>query len=107
MPAVLDPRDARPLTSREIAKLLVGVIAGVVAHDPEAHDEIPKAIKSGARDAILELKRANWIVAFRATVASLRGWCDEREVNTALAWLGEHAGKIFPPGGGAPVSSMN
>lgn len=108
MAVVLDPREARPLTSREIAKVLLGVLGGVAAHDPEVQrsGDLRKAIKKADPRAVCELRRpVTWMVAFRATVAGLRGWCDEREVNTALAWLDENVQKIFPPG--APVSSMN
>lgn len=106
MPAVLDPRDARPLTSREISKILLGIIAGVLTHDPEAHKEVELALKQAEPGAVIALKRANWIVAFKATVSGLRGWCDERDVKTALVWLSENVGKIFPSGAG-PIPSMN
>lgn len=106
MAAVLDPRDARPLTSREIAKVLLGMISGVVTHDPDARKYIPKALECARPGAILEIRRASWIVAFRATVAGMRGWCDEREVNTALAWLADNHARVIP-GGTAPVSPIN
>lgn len=106
MPAALDPRDARPLTSHEIAKVLLGMIAGVVTHDPDARKQIKRALECAKPGAILEIRRATWIVAFRATVAGMRGWCDEREINTALAWLSENHARVIP-GGDAPVSPMN
>lgn len=107
MAAVLDPRDARPLTSREIAKVLLGMISGAVTHDPDARKQIPRALECAKPGAIIELRRATWIVAFRATVAGLRGWCDEREVNTALTWLSENHAKVIPSSGGPPVTPMN
>ena len=103
-PAVLDPRGARPLTSHEIAKVLMGMIAGVVVHDPDARKQIPRALELAKPGAILEMRRANWMVALRATVCGLRGWCNEADVNTALQWVAENHTRAIP---GDPAPSVN
>lgn len=47
MPSVaLDPREARPLTSREISKVVCSIIAGVVAYDQDAREVVPDVIRA-------------------------------------------------------------
>ena len=107
MAVVLDPRDARPLSSREIAKVLLGLLGGVVVHEPEARGEIPGmlAVELKRPGAVVGIRRASWKTAFRATVAGLRGWCNERDVNTALAWIADNHERAIP--GGSYVTRVN
>jgi len=64
IPTTLDPRDARPLTSREISRVLDGIASSASA------SSCPRDLVSAAVDA---------------TVSTLRGWCTPSDVDTALA----------------------
>lgn len=86
----------------------MGMLGGVVAHEPECHAELGRAIESAKPGGVVELRRKDWVIAFRATVAGLRGWCDERDVSTALAWLSDNVPRLFPaPGSVPPVPKTN
>ena len=95
---ILDPREARPLTSREISKILSSIIGGVVTADPHARERVPVVLEL-ARTKTSELVRptspASWELAIGATVAGLRGWCDPRDVDIALRWVDANLHKIL------------
>lgn len=121
----LDPADARPLTSREISKVLCSIIAGVVVYDPAARSSMPEvlaAVRTGTAPAgavdDLAWRRtvprqkyagggipitpsfgqpASWATALSATVAGFRGWCAPNDIATALTWVTENLHEICPP----------
>jgi hypothetical protein len=109
--AVLDPREARPLTSREIGKVLSGILGGVVAVNPRARQHVAGVVEAVLRkedarsightyrnDVIAGLDICpSWAVAFSATVSGLRGWCEHSDVQTALRWISENVGLICSP----------
>lgn len=107
----LDPRDARPLTSREISKVLCGIIGGVAVFNPDTRDEMPLVLEVLRRGGTLEQAEATsskllapgkrrptttWAAALGATVWSLRGWCNPRDVDTAIAWVAENLSMVIP-----------
>lgn len=112
-PAELDPREARPLTSREISKVLSGIIGGVIATSPTQKHFVVEVVRSVIdRDPTritnivpVELQDdcrhfdlcPSWACAFSATVSGLRGWCDPADVHTALAWIADHLELICTP----------
>lgn len=113
----LDPRDARPLTSREISKVLCSIIAGVVVYDPASRHFVPDVIAACRRHAtIMEAdavvspfmpeQPATWAAAISATVSGLRGWCAPPDIAAALAWVAENLHEICPPNG-PPVVPTN
>lgn len=115
--AALDPREARPLTSREIAKVLNGIIACVVTRDPKSREAIPQVLDmirvnpldfegmdyvattmDGPRT--MEAVRADgatWATALSATVVGLQSWCDHRDISTALMWVSQNLHLVLPP----------
>jgi hypothetical protein len=121
----LDPREARPLTSREISKVVCSIIAGVVAYDQDAREVVPDVIKAVRESVAMEEINAiaqrrirnghprpdyvsvlskvylgpSWACALIGTVAGLRGWCAPKDVDTALAWVAENLELVFPPPG--------
>jgi hypothetical protein len=99
--ATLDPREARPLTSREISKVLCSIIGGVVTADPDAHPRVP-AVLELVRKSPLELMRkpcspASWETALAATVAGFYGWCKQSDIHTAIHWVDQNFARIFAP----------
>lgn len=103
----LDARDARPLTSREIAKVVNGIIGCVVTHDPPARELLPGVLEQ-LRLNPLDFETldkqvggdgppATWATALAATVVGLGGWCDQRDVRTALRWISENLHLVCPP----------
>lgn len=116
-PIVLDPREARPLTSREISKVLAGIIGGVVATNPRARPHVAGVVDAVIRsDSMAIVNRLalggihnagaldicpTWACAFSATVAGLTGWCDPKDIRTALHWVAENLNLICPPDGSA------
>jgi|SRR6185295_12623769 len=110
-PAVLDPREARPLTSREISKVLCGIIGGVAVFNPDTRDEMPMVLEVLKRGGTIEHADAvaskllapdrkrpttTWAAALGATVCSLRGWCAPADVETAISWVAENLSKVIP-----------
>ena len=110
-PAVLDPRDARPLTSREISKVLCGIIGGVTAFSPSTTYAVPHVLEALRRGGSIQFVDAMaisepestsndpdppWAAALTATVYGLRGWCDPHDVETALAWTCQNIHLIAP-----------
>jgi hypothetical protein len=105
---VLDPREARPLTSREISKVLSAIIAGVVTVNPRARGHVAAVVSDviqktsakaiGARHCNMVAPSLDiapsWAVAFSATVSGLNGWCDPGDVQTALRWVSENLNLI-------------
>jgi hypothetical protein len=101
----LDPRDARPLTSREISKVLCAIIGSVVTADPRTRERVPQVLgltKTPHTTAMLEVARAgvhpcppSWELAFAATVSGFRGWCDPKDVDTAIEWVDCHLSQIL------------
>ncbi len=110
-PTVLDPREARPLTSREISKVLSGIIGGVVAANPKARDHVAGVVDAVLRGDSTQMVESfvtglrpghvggniiplniypTWACAFSATVAGLKGWCNPTDVRTALHWVAEN-----------------
>lgn len=89
--AVLDPREARPLTSREISKVLCAIIGGVIIADPKVRPRVP-AVLGLAKTAPSSLMKApaTWEVALAATVSGFRGWCDPKDVDNALDWVDQN-----------------
>ncbi len=105
----LDPREARPLTSREISKVICGIIGGVVTYDQDARAVVPEVIKAvransplrevnylAQRSLPARRRGTSWACALSATVAGLRGWCDPKDVETALSWVAENLDRILP-----------
>lgn len=114
---MLDPRSARPLTSREISKVLSGIISGVVALSSNARDHVSEVVAAVIRKETtrhvnrLVVKAGpgvaldiypTWACAFSATVAGLRGWCEDADIQTALLWVSENVNLIC-----APAPSIN
>lgn len=117
MTTQLDPRDARPLTSREISKVLCSIIAGVVVYDERARAAVPAVIDAVRRSApddevtndgwwkrrseaqryFVRSREASWATALSATVSGFRGWCDPSDIATALSWVADHLDEICPP----------
>ena len=118
--ATLDPADARPLTSREIAKLLCGVIGSMIAYDP--HLVTVSTVESvvtlliadpnglahldyAAGMTSLPKSSPTWGSALGATILSLRSWCKPNDIQTALRWISFNLDKICSMGDGvAPVN---
>ncbi len=110
MPAILDPRDARPLTSREISKVLCGIVGGIANDErmnhPSGHARIAgvlREVRDGQADVtyldayasgVPRLGSPTWASALVATIAGLRGWCKPHDVQTALVWISENIGAI-------------
>lgn len=123
--AVLDPQEARPLTSREIAKLFCGVIGSLSASgDPPSRDLISEVLRATVSSAATDLGRLRhighdlaggesphvcsaWAAAIGATVFSLRGWCDPAAVRTAVTWVVENLDAIWMGDERANVSPAN
>lgn len=129
----LDPQEARPLTSREIAKLFCGVIGSLcTSDDPPSRaviTEVLRATVSSAHDVIgsagrpllpLNLRHlddlaegdaphvcSTWAAAIGATVISLRGWCDPAAVRTAVTWVVANLDAIWLGSERADVSTTN
>ncbi len=108
-PTTLDPRDARPLTSREISKVLCGIIGGVAVFSPDTRHEMPLVLEVLRRGGSIEnanllasqlltpgRRAATWAAALGATVISLRGWCDPRDVDTAISWVADNLSRVIP-----------
>jgi hypothetical protein len=92
-PATLDPRDARPLTSREISKVLCSIIGGVITIDPNARPRVPavlELVRSSPKSLMEPSSPASWEVALAATVSGLRGWCAPKDVDTAIDWVDQN-----------------
>jgi len=102
MGATLDPAPVRPLTSREISKVLCSIIGGVVAFDPGSAALVPDILSAitapaphdlralNERATSINCRGASWAIALAATVSGLRGWCRPHDVDAALAWVAEH-----------------
>ncbi len=102
MAATLDDREARPLTSREISKVLCAILTGVSAVDAERRrfEELVRYIRvNGAAKLLSGLSTTSiptWRVAFAATVVGLEAWCAPVDINTALVWLAENMSLLYP-----------
>ena len=129
----LDPHQARPLTSREIAKLFCGVIGSLcTSDDPPSRaviSEVLRATVSSAYDLVgssgkpllpFNLRHlddlaegeaphvcSTWAAAIGATVISLRGWCDPGAVRTAVTWVVANIDAIWMGDERADVSAAN
>jgi len=106
MGATLDPAPVRPLTSREISKVLCSIIGGAVAYDPWVAEFVPDVLSAITAPAphdlhalnlhvTCDLRSASWAIALAATVSGLRGWCRPGDVDTALAWVVEHLDTVL------------
>lgn len=109
MPHRLSALPERPLTSREITKVLTSIIGGVVVSEPSVHAIIPELLEHARGDTgeifvgdrEIERKRhrlhqiPSWEIAFMATISGLRGWCSPSDVDTALAWIEENLPRIY------------
>lgn len=114
MPVRLDPRDARPLTSREISKVLTSVLDGVASAYPEAVPVFPDAMAAvavaaqhpvqlgNARAALRAVSseerfanNAGWFTALAATIGGMRQWCALADVDTAVAYISENLHKRY------------
>ena len=94
--AELDPAAARPLTSREISKVLIAILGGVAATVPGAMDRVPTILDYAAKERPGTL-HMSWEIAFTATVAGFRGWCKPSDIATAVAWVAENLHRLFAP----------
>jgi hypothetical protein len=109
MPAVLDTSDLRPLTSREISRILCGVVGCMAMHDDRVCATLPLVLEQIAqnssnletldmlanRDAPAVGAVPTWASALGATVAGLMGWCKPTDVRTAVIWTRENLDTIF------------
>lgn len=124
MTASLDPRDARPLTSREISKVLHSILQGIAVSSPATKDSFldlavrarqylnlwyasphsseladPAAPFEQITDALSVACggiTASWQLAFVATVSGFISWCRRGAIDQALVWLTENMSRLFP-----------
>lgn len=101
---VLSSAPVRPLTSREIAKILCSILSGVA--DP---DRILVGSFSGVLDSAGPCRDSVglhdlWAAAFLATVAGFYTWCRPIDVETALAWIRAHVGMFHDGAVDVPAS---
>ena len=117
MPAQLDAAPPRPLTSREISKLLCAILHGVYTVDPTASADFDPLLATSAAIAEIDLNdvsrlmaqldelaksttmpkaKALWHAAITATVGGLTHWCALADIQTAIAWVREHAVQMYP-----------
>jgi hypothetical protein len=110
MPAELDPADVRPLTSREISKILCSIIGGVVAADARVKKRVPEvlrlvrmqdgahvlAIDDEARRACTPACDVSWEIALLATVSGLRTWCSPVDLEVAIEWTDANMAALYP-----------
>lgn len=119
MPAVLSIAEPRPLTSREISKVLCAMLNGVaVAHPPDiesfptaldfviATNELMQRGKMDlhTRELAERVKEftlvapgvATWFTALVATVGGFYAWCHAVDVDTAVLWVAENLSRMFP-----------
>lgn len=113
----LDLRDVRPLTSKEMARILVNILKGVAASHPASVRQFPRAVATarsvlsgplqcsfdellesmaevGARfDA--ELPEGAWCVPFVFTVSGFTTWCQHGDVDAAVSYLEQNLGAMF------------
>lgn len=96
-PARLDPREARPLTSREISKVICAIIGGVVTVNPGVKPRVPTVLELARKETPIASPLpsgaqfgVSWEVALMATVAGFRGWCDPKDVDTAIEWVDQN-----------------
>ncbi len=100
----LDPNEARPLTNREISKVLCSIIGGVVTSYPDVKARVPDILQIAKAGTVLEfaertakygIAETSWEVALIATVSGLRGWCNPEDVDSALEWVDHNLDRIF------------
>ena len=98
----LDPRPARPLTSREISKILGGAVGGLLQEIPatEVYDAmvairyvVANGLDSGDAIQSLPVSRV-WAAPLGGVVGGLVGWCDRSAVLVAIDWLLAHWSEI-------------
>ncbi len=115
----LDTREARPLTSREISKVLCAILQGVWILEPDATTEFAEVLDLSLRgilevDAVRRLNKvelmipgpnvkASWRTAVGATIGGFSTWCAQKDLETAVLWVSENLPRMFP----AVVSSSN
>jgi hypothetical protein len=94
--ANLDVNEARPLTDREIVKIISGVVFGVIQAGVD-----PAAVLKLLRGLRLLLQGwtpvdndrtadASWTGAIGGVIGALSGWCRTQDINAALGWICDH-----------------
>lgn len=118
----LDTREARPLTSREISKLLCATISGAVTVEPAqaehvegllvflrakyrgedppgwetlpTTEEVMAAVATGKMPSGAPLK-AGWQSAVAGLIGGMVGWCSKKNVDDAITWTLEHLHEVL------------
>lgn len=111
MVAHLDTRKERPLTSREICKILSASICGAVQAGAEP-DAVLEFVRS-MQDTLLERPVVDhghlsaipspdpaWCGALGGLMGGLLGgssewWCHPKDISTAIDWICEHWGTLM------------
>lgn len=94
----LDPRPARPLTSREISKIIGGALGGLLQEIPSAEvRDVMVAVRAVVEvgldlgDSYRSLPSSQvWAAGLGGVVGGLVQWCDRQAVMVAIDWLLEH-----------------
>src|SRR5262249_37179394 len=99
MPVRLDTREARQLTSREIAKLIGGITGGLSKTDVRPH-EVNGAVRGmlallDGRPVHLGDPSATWIAVMGGLIGGMISWCRVDDVRTALQWTLDHWSSIL------------
>lgn len=94
-PFKLDQRPARPLTSREISKIIGGMLGGI-AKCGVPMDDVRRTLNAitsvmmGDSPVVSSPQShsdTSWAAALAGTIGGLASWCRKVEVLTALRWL--------------------
>jgi len=104
--ATLDSRETRPLTSREICKVISGALCGAVqaGADPDAALEHLRSLQDvlfgrpfadhGHLSAIPS-PDPEWCGAIGGLIGAMMGWCRARDMEVATDWICEHWGDLM------------
>lgn len=76
--------------------MLCSIIGGVITADPRTRSRVPQVIGIAKVSPNTLMKApASWEVAFAATISGFRGWCDPKDVDTALEWVNQNLNLII------------
>lgn len=71
--------------------MLCSIIGGVITADPAIRPRVPTVLGIvRQRPRELMTAPASWECALAATVSGLRGWCDPKDVDTAIDWVDQN-----------------
>ena len=104
--ATLDTREARPLTSREICKIIAGALSGAVGAgaDPDAVLEHLRSLQDAVfgRPVVdhghlsaIPSPDPEWCGVIGGLIGGMMGWCHAEDMEVATDWICDHWSELM------------